>query len=92
MASLEWKLIIGDGELGVRRYWATARPLLTTAGASAAWGRTARGRAAATSQRIAAQEESEARWLFGDSAFGLRMQAAESLAREFGTDVSEWTV
>lgn len=31
-------------------------------------------------------------WMYGDGPAGLRMRAAEELAAEFGTDVSEWLV
>lgn len=34
----------------------------------------------------------DAEWLYGNSAAGLRQQAAEDLAAEFGNDVSEWLV
>jgi hypothetical protein len=38
------------------------------------------------------EPRTDAEWLYGNSPGGLRMQAAEALADEFGTDVSEWTV
>jgi hypothetical protein len=34
----------------------------------------------------------DAEWLYGDSPAGLRQRAAEELADEFGTDVSEWLI
>lgn len=34
----------------------------------------------------------DAEWLYGNSPAGLRRQAAEELAAEFGSDVEEWLV
>jgi hypothetical protein len=47
-------------------------------------------RAADTARRYDAYGAADAAWLYGDSPGGLRMQAAEALAAEFGDDVSEW--
>lgn len=41
---------------------------------------------------VARGPATDAEWFYGNSPAGLRMQAAEDLAAEFGNDVSEWTV
>lgn len=61
-----------------------------SAGSGETWTVTEIGGEQAAASEPEACAWTDAGWLYGDSPAGLRQRAAEDLAAEFGTDVSEW--